>query len=205
SGSLKVTDGKLKAIWPYVRDAVPLVLEDGTVNLSSDYSLNLAKGTELLLSNTQLNVSSFAIKSPADKALLRLESLDISETSVDLAKQQVIVGKIRSQKLETWAAREADGQLDWQKLLASQPAKPAPAPAPAPAPNEGGSGSAATEAEPAKEPSEPTTAEQSADLETATADQPEEPSKPWQVILRDVQPRDYQVHLADRAGGAEVK
>ncbi|MDF3194948.1 DUF748 domain-containing protein [Pseudomonas sp. 1928-m] len=205
SGSLKVTDGKLKGVWPYVRDALPLVLEDGTVNLSSDYSLNLAKGTELLLSNTQLSVSSFAIKSPADKPLLRLESLDISETSVDLAKQQVIVGKIRSQKLETWAAREADGQLDWQKLLASQPAKPAPAPAPAPAPNEGGAGSAATEPEPLKEPSEPTTAEQSADLETATAGQPQEPSKPWQVILRDVQLRDYQVHLADRAGGAEVK
>ncbi|MBU0901383.1 MAG: DUF748 domain-containing protein [Gammaproteobacteria bacterium] len=201
SGSLKVTDGKLKAIWPYVRDAVPLVLEDGTVNLSSDYSLNLAKGTELLLSNTQLSVNSFAIKSPADKALLRLQSLNISETSVDLAKQQVIVGKIRSQQLETWAAREADGQLDWQKLLASQPAKQAPAPAL----NKDGAGSAATEAEPLKEPTEPTTAEQSADLETATASQPEEPSKPWQVILRDVQLRDYQVHLADRAGGAEVK
>ena len=203
SGSLKVTDGNLKAIWPYVRDAVPLVLEDGTVNLSSDYSLNLAKGTELLLSNTQLSVNSFAIKSPAGKALLRLQSLNISETSVDLAKQQVIVGKIRSQQLETWAAREADGQLDWQKLLASQPAKQAPAPAPAP--NKGGAGSAATEAEPLKKPTEPTTAEQSADLETATAGQPEEPSKPWQVILRDVQLRDYQVHLADRAGGAEVK
>src|SRR3546814_2887225 len=53
-----------------------------------------------------------------------LERLDVRETTVDLAKQQVIVGKIRSQKLETWAAREADGQLDWQKLFASQPAKP---------------------------------------------------------------------------------
>ena len=205
SGSLKVTDGKLKAIWPYVRDAVPLVLEDGTVNLSSDYSLNLAKGTELLLSNTQLSVNSFAIKSPADKALLRLQSLNISETSVDLAKQQVIVGKIRSQQLETWAAREADGQLDWQKLLASQPAKQAPVPVPVPVPNKDGAGSAATEAEPLKEPTEPTTAEQSADLKTATAGHPEEPSKPWQVILRDVQLRDYRVHLADRAGGAEVK
>ncbi|MCZ4324439.1 DUF748 domain-containing protein [Pseudomonas anguilliseptica] len=203
SGSLKISDGQLKAIWPYVRDAVPLVLEDGSVDLSSDYSLNLAKGTELLLNNTQLSVSSFAIKSPADRALLRLESLDISETSVDLAKQQVIVGKIRSQKLETWAAREADGQLDWQKLLASQPAKPAPAPAPAP--NEGGAGSAATEPPPANESAAPTIAEQSAELETATASQPEEPSNPWQVILRDVQLRDYQVHLADRAGGAEVK
>lgn len=187
SGSLKVTDGKLKAIWPYVRDAVPLVLEDGSINLSSDYSLNLAKGTELLLNNTQLSVSNFAIKSPAGKPLLRLESLDISETSVDLVKQQIIVGKIRSQKLETWAAREADGQLDWQKLLASQPAKPAAAA------NE--SGTTATASEPVKDT---TTAEQSAALQTASAGQPEAPSKPWQVLLRDTQLRDYKVHLADR-------
>ncbi len=188
SGSLKITDGKLKAFWPYVRDALPLVLEDGAVNLSSDYSLNLAKGTELLLSNTQLSVSRFAIKSPADKPLLRLESLDISETSVDLAKQQVIVGKIRSQKLETWAAREADGQLDWQKLLASQPAKPAT--------DEGGLSSSA--------PSEAITAEQSAEPVT-TKDQAQTPDKPWQFILRDMQLRNYQVHLSDRATGAEVK
>jgi len=187
SGNLKVTDGKLKVIWPYVRDAVPLVLEDGSLNLSSDYSLNLAKGTELQLNNTQLILSNFAIKSPADKPLLRLESLDISETSVDLVKQRIIVGKIRSQKLETWAAREADGQIDWQKLLASQPAKPAPAV------NE--SGTTATVSEPVKDT---TTAEQSAALQTASAGQPEAPSKPWQVLLRDTQLRGYQVHLADR-------
>ena len=187
SGNLKVTDGKLKVIWPYVRDAVPLVLEDGSLNLSSDYSLNLAKGTELQLNNTQLILSNFAIKSPADKPLLRLESLDISETSVDLVKQRIIVGKIRSQKLETWAAREADGQIDWQKLLASQPAKPAPAA------NE--SGTTATVSEPVKDT---TTAEQSAALQTASAGQPEAPSKPWQVLLRDTQLRGYQVHLADR-------
>ena len=191
SGSLKITDGKLKSFWPYVRDALPLVLEDGTVNLSSGYSLNLAKGTELLLSNTQLSVSRFAIKSPADKPLLRLESLDISETSIDLTKQQVIVGKIRSQKLETWAAREADGQLDWQKLLASQPAKPAPT----------------TDAVglSTNTPSKATTAEQSAELETTTKDQPQTPGKPWQVILRDMQLRNYQVHLSDRATGTDVK
>jgi uncharacterized protein involved in outer membrane biogenesis len=199
SGSLKVTDGKLKALWPYVRDAVPLVLENGTVTLSSDYSLDLAKGTELLLSNTRVNISNLAIKSPADKPLLRLANLDISETSLDLAKQRVIVGKIRSQNLETWAAREADGQLDWQKLLASQPTKPAPAP------SEGGAGSAATTApEPVKNTAESTTAEQSVDLEVASASQPEASSKPWQVVLRDVQLRDYQVHLADRAAGPEV-
>lgn len=199
SGSLKVTDGKLKALWPYVRDAVPLVLENGTVTLSSDYSLDLAKGTELRLSNTRLNISNLAIKSPADKPLLRLANLDISETSLDLAQQRVIVGKIRSQNLETWVAREADGQLDWQKLLATQPTKVAPAT------SGGGAGSAATTApEPIKNTAESTTAAQSVDQEVASAGQPEASSKPWQVVLRDVQLRDYQVHLADRAAGPEV-
>ncbi|OLF52017.1 DUF748 domain-containing protein [Pseudomonas chlororaphis] len=144
-GRLKVTNGQMKAWWPYVRDAVPLVLEDGVLNLDTHYKLNLAKETELLLSDASVSVAPFAIKAPDGRPLARLERLDVSETSVDLAKQQVVVGKIRSQKLETWAALEADGQLDWQKLFASQPAKPAakpapaaadaPPPAPAPAPS----------------------------------------------------------------------
>lgn len=171
-GKLKITDGKMKSFWPYVRDAVPLVLEDGIVSFSTDYKLNLAKETELLLSNVAASVAPFAIKAPDGRQLAKLERLDISETTVDLAKQQVVVGKIRSQKLETWAALEADGQLDWQKLFASQPSKPA----------------AKANAEPASTP--------------AAADSPKPeptaPGKPWQVLLKDVQLRDYQVHLADR-------
>lgn len=164
-GTLKVTDGKMKAWWPYVRDAVPLVLEDGVVNLSTHYKFSLTKETELLLDNTSISVAPFAIKAPDGRPLARLERLDISEATVDLAKQHVIVGKIRSQKLETWAALEADGQLDWQKLFASQPAKPAAKPQPATA---------------------------------DTSKEPAVPSKPWQVLLKDVELRNYQVHLADR-------
>ncbi|OPA97370.1 hypothetical protein BFW87_06650 [Pseudomonas fluorescens] len=169
-GTLKVTDGKMKAWWPYVRDALPLVLEDGVLNFSTDYKFSLAKETELNLTNTAASIAPFAIKAPDGRPLVRLERLDVSETTVDLAKQQVVIGKIRSNKLETWAAREADGQLDWQKLFASQPSKSAKTPEPATAP--------------------------------ATADspkaQPAAPSKPWQVLLKDVQLRNYQVHLADR-------
>jgi uncharacterized protein involved in outer membrane biogenesis len=175
-GKLKVTDGKMKVWWPYVRDAVPLVLEDGILNFSTDYKMSLAKETELNLTNVALSVAPFAIKAPDGRPLARLEKLDVSDTTVDLAKQQVIVGKIRSNKLETWAALEADGQLDWQKLFASQPSKPAPAAEPATAP--------------------------------ATADSPKPapaaPSKPWQVLLKDVQLRNYQVHLADRSAKPAV-
>jgi len=177
-GTLKITDGQMKAFWPYVRDAVPLVLENGVVSLSTDYKLNLSKETELLLSNVAVNIAPFAIKAPDGRPLAKLERLDVSDTTVDLAKQQVVVGKIRSQKLETWAALEADGQLDWQKLFASQPSKPA----------------AKAAAEPANTP--------------AAADSPKPeptaPSKPWQVLIKDVQLRDYKVHLADRSAKPEV-
>jgi uncharacterized protein involved in outer membrane biogenesis len=172
-GKLKVTDGKMKVWWPYVRDALPLVLQDGILNFSTDYTLSLANTTELQLTNTALSVAPFAINAPDGRPLVRLERLDVTETSIDLAKQQVTVGKIRSNKLETWAAREADGELDWQKLFASQPKKPASA--------------AAIKA--------PATAAGNA---PEVAQQPIAPSKPWQVLLRDVQLRNYQIHLADR-------
>lgn len=170
-GTLKVTDGKMKLFWPYVRDAVPLVLEDGVFNLDTHYKLNLAKETELLLDNTSLKVAPFAIKAPDGRPLARLASLEVSETSIDLAKQLVTVGKVRSEKLETWAALEKDGQLDWQKLFASQPAKATP-----------------------KEKAEPAAAEPTPQEQAAKAS-----SKPWQVLLKDVQLRNYQVHLADRS------
>lgn len=162
SGSLKISDGKMKAFWPYVRDALPLVLEDGVIDLATDYSLSLASNTQLLLSNTQIKIAPFAIKAPDGRPLVRLANLEVSETSLDLLKQQVVIGKIRSQQLETWVAREADGQLDWQQLFATAP-------------------------------------QNNKDQATASA-----PGKPWQVLLRDVQLRDYRVHLADRVPEQDV-
>ncbi|RON56099.1 DUF748 domain-containing protein [Pseudomonas frederiksbergensis] len=171
-GKLKVTDGQMKVWWPYVRDALPLALENGVLNLSTDYKLNLAKETELLLSNVAVSVAPFALNAPDGRPLVKLQRLDVSDTTVDLAKQQVVVGKIRSNKLETWAALEADGQLDWQKLFASQPSKAA-----------------------VKAKAEPVTTPAAAD---SPKPEPAPPGKPWQVLLKDVQLRDYQVHLADR-------
>ncbi|MBD8685066.1 DUF748 domain-containing protein [Pseudomonas sp. CFBP 13719] len=161
-GSLKVTDAQMSVWWPYVRDSVPLVLEKGVLSLSADYNLNLAKQTELTLNKVALTVAPFAIAAPDGRPLARLEHLEVSDTSVDLVKQLVRVGQIRSRGLETWAAREADGQLDWQKLFAS-----------------------------------PTTAQVQAQT-PAPSKPPAAPAKPWQVLLKDVQLRDYRVHLADR-------
>jgi uncharacterized protein involved in outer membrane biogenesis/outer membrane protein OmpA-like peptidoglycan-associated protein len=184
-GTLKITDGKMKLWWPYVRDALPLALKDGVLNFSTAYKLNLAKETELQLTGASASIAPFALDTPDGRPLVRLQRLEVSDTTVDLAKQKVTVGKIRSQKLETWAAREADGQLDWQKLFASSPAKPS-APKKPKVDEKAAESPAVTE----------TTAQAKA--------QPVAADKPWQVMLQDVQLRDYQVHLADRVPAEPV-
>jgi uncharacterized protein involved in outer membrane biogenesis len=179
TGSLKISDSQMKVWWPYVRDSLPLVLEHGVLNFSSDYSLNLSQQTELKLEHAALSIAPFAINAPDGRPLARLESLELSDSSLDLAEQRLVIGKLRSQKLETWAAREADGQLDWQKLLASQPAKAKPR---------------STEA----------TAPATADAAHPAAPAPAAPGKPWQVLLKDGQLRNYQIHLADRLPATPV-
>ncbi|TBU96687.1 DUF748 domain-containing protein [Phytopseudomonas dryadis] len=175
SGTLSIRDESMKAFWPYVRDAVPLALEQGVLSLATDYRLNLADGTELLLDNTRVKVAPFAMQTLDGKPLLTLSELEVSEASLDLAKQQVLIGKVRGQQLEAWAAREADGQIDWQKLLSS-PAGEAPA---------------------------PSVTEQTADSQAP--DTSAEAARPWQVLVSDVQLRDYRVHLSDHQPKEKVE
>jgi len=119
SGQLQISDLQLKDLWPYVRDAVPLDLKDGSLEFSTNYRLDLSDDLALRLENAKAALGPLALDSPDGRKLIRMERLELSETSLDLAKQQVSIGKLRSHNLATWAAREADGTLDWQKLFAS--------------------------------------------------------------------------------------
>lgn len=118
SGRLDIDQAGLRTWWPYVRDAAPLELEDGTLSLSSDYRLELADGLRLRLQNAALKLAPFALAAPDGRPLARLKSLEIGKTSLDLTRRQVSIGQLQGQGLETWVAREADGELDWQKLFA---------------------------------------------------------------------------------------
>ena len=120
-GQLQVSKLPLKDFWPYVRDAAPLVLREGSIDLSTRYHLDLSDGLALTLDSAQAAVAPLALDSPDGRKLVRLERLELSETTLDLARRQVSIGKLRSRHLETWAARAADGELDWQKLFAAGP------------------------------------------------------------------------------------
>ncbi|WP_259757394.1 DUF748 domain-containing protein [Pseudomonas sp. GCEP-101] len=233
-GSFTLEGVPLKAWWPYVRDNAPLNLNNGVLSLASDYHLDLSKGTQLLLDKAAVTLRDLDLSSPEGKPLAKLASLDVADTTLDLVKQEVVVGQIRSQGLEAWAAREKDGQLDWQKLFATfkpykRPEEPTPQAQAAPEQTAGEppavvASEPATAAQPAGKPdatpaapietaqAKPATPAQPAAkpadagkaAQTAEAAQPAEPAKPWHVVLRDTQLRGYKAHLADRAPGKPV-
>jgi len=168
-GTLQVTDARMKLWWPYVRDHVALALDDGLLSFSTHYRLSLAKHTELSLKQTALKVAPLSIKTVDGRQLGRLANLQISDASIDLARQRVTLGKVHGDGLEAWAALDDDGELDWLKVL---PATPAPS---------------STQHAPAVTAKPPATAKASPG-----------PGKPWQVLLKDVRLGNAFVHLADR-------
>jgi uncharacterized protein involved in outer membrane biogenesis len=116
SGTLEINDAQLSTFWPYVHEQLPLNLNSGALNLSSAYQLSLVEGTELVLSDVQLQLSDLDLATE-NQPLLRLSSLEVSDTSMDLVQREVRLGTVHSQGLEAWAARQQDGQIDWLALL----------------------------------------------------------------------------------------
>src|SRR5690606_29143716 len=118
------------------------------------------------------------------------------EASVDLAAQQVTLGKVRGETLDAWATREADGQLDWQKLFSTPPAPKAAAEPAVDEPD------AAATADAADLPPSATNTAGAQEPTSPAADQA--PAKPWQILVTDVQLSDYRLHLRDEIPGEPV-
>lgn len=183
TGRLKISNLQLDDFWSYARDAVPLQLKEGRLSFASDYRLDLAQRTDLKLSNLSAELAPLSLDMADGTPILRLKNLQISESSLDLNKQHVKIGKVRSQALETWITRERDGELNWQKLLAAS------------APDTRGEGLEQRQPPQASAPTAET------EVEKATADKT---ADAWQVVVEDTQLRGYQLHLSDRVPAEDV-
>ncbi len=130
SGHLQLRGMQLKPWWPYVRDQLPLVLGSGYLELDADYRLDLSQQTQLNLTDSSLRLFQLALSGPQQAPSASLEALELSGLTLDLQARSLRIGQLRSRGLQASAAREADGVLDWQRLLlpaAAQSAEPAPA------------------------------------------------------------------------------
>lgn len=182
-------------------------------------------GPQLELDGGQLQLSAAKLHGLSEPAQLTLASLAIADTSLDLAGRRLVIGQLHSQGLETRAARETDGRLDWQALLERQLAalqqhRSAGAQAATPPADDGETAAAAPVVPPAQEAEHLAQAsvQQSSNppVQATTPVAPAEPTVqaaaatapastgPWQVLINQVQLRGWRAHLEDRAAQPPV-
>ncbi|GAB6389042.1 DUF748 domain-containing protein [Stutzerimonas marianensis] len=120
SGHLSITDLALRDVWAYAQDAVPLKLKQGRLSAATDYQLDLAQATELQLNGLDARLAPLELDTLDDAPLIRLETLEIDDSTLSLAERKVTIGTLRSRKLEAWASRHENGEIDWLAMFAKQ-------------------------------------------------------------------------------------
>ena len=117
-GMLEVKSVPLKKYAPYYRDNILFDIEDGRLDLSTRYKY--AKGEkepEINLSGISLLLSALRLKKTEENEdFLKIPSLSIKDTAIDLTKREMKIGSFSTQKGELLVKRFKNGDLNLLKL-----------------------------------------------------------------------------------------
>ena len=117
-GMLEVKSVPLKKYAPYYRDNILFDIEDGRLALSTRYKY--AKGEkepEINLSGISLLLSALRLKKTEENEdFLKIPSLSIKDTAIDLTKREMKIGSFSTQKGELLVKRFKNGDLNLLKL-----------------------------------------------------------------------------------------
>ncbi|WP_297802952.1 DUF748 domain-containing protein [Arenimonas sp. GDDSR-1] len=135
-GNFKVEAFKAVSAYEFLSEELPFQLSDGSFSLSGDYDFSILgkSGPRLLVNLPSIRADKLAIRpknGPED--WLRLPSVVLSETRIDLNKQSASVAAINLQGVQAKVWLNPDGSLNIERLFAEEGA-PAPPPASAGAP-----------------------------------------------------------------------
>ncbi|MDY7218784.1 DUF748 domain-containing protein [Denitrificimonas sp. JX-1] len=115
-GQLSLTGAQLKSWWPYVREHFDAQLQDGQLNLSTDYTLVLQPTLQFTANNLSAELKALGLNHNK-QPLARLGQLSIQDGAFDLAAQKITLGTVTSRNLEAWADIDQNGTVNWLKPL----------------------------------------------------------------------------------------
>lgn len=123
-GSVDIKSLLLKKYAPYYSDSVLFDIEGGTLDLFSRYRyVQGEKEPEIGASEAAVTLSALRLKRREESQdFLRIPTLGVKDTTVDVSKRQIVVGAVSTQKGSVSAKRLANGDLDLQKLTPPTPA-----------------------------------------------------------------------------------
>ncbi|WP_421683668.1 DUF748 domain-containing protein [Stutzerimonas urumqiensis] len=121
-GTLSIAGLALGPLAPYVRQAAAIRLQEGALALKTDYRLSVDDSTSFALSNTELKVAPLVVADAQGAPLLRLDRLHLAGAAVDLEGRRITLGTLGIEGLVSHLERGEDGTLNWQRLMATDPA-----------------------------------------------------------------------------------
>jgi hypothetical protein len=129
-GNFKVEAFKAVSAYQFLSEELPFQLSDGSFSLAGDYDFSILgkSGPRLLVNLPSIRADKLAIR-PKNGAedWLRLPSVVLSDTRVDLNKQTAKVAAINLQGVQAKVWLNPDGSLNIERLFAEEGTPPAPA------------------------------------------------------------------------------
>jgi len=129
-GNFKVEAFKAISAYEFLSEELPFQLSDGSFSLSGDYDFSVLgkSGPRLQVNLPSIRADKLAIR-PKNGAenWLRLPSVVLNDTRVDLNKQSVSIAAINLQGVQAKLWLNPDGSLNIERLFAEEDAPPAPA------------------------------------------------------------------------------
>lgn len=134
-GTLAVKNILLKKYAPFYQDFIDFEIVDGMLSVQSDYQFKAGNQIEMLrLSKASVSLDSFHSQTKEDREkLVVVPSLAVTDTDVDVLKQEITIGKVSGVKGYLMCKRLADGSLSLDRLIAVKAMKARAAPSQQPA------------------------------------------------------------------------
>ena len=127
-GTLAIENLRTTTLWEFARDAVNLEQPAGKLTVTTDYNVNLGGAEpQVTLASLAVTLTDLVLKMQgAETAFLEMPDLRLSNGHIDLANQQIEVGKLALAGGRARLAVDENGTLNLERI-----AKASKAPAPA--------------------------------------------------------------------------
>ena len=125
-GKLDVAGLRLGGFKPYYESAVAAEIREGFLDLSTRYLFQrIESGSELKFSELAAALRDLRLEEADKRPLWRIAALGIKDAAVDLGNKTIVIGSLEGREGSGFLQRNADGTLNYGRLVKSQPRPPA--------------------------------------------------------------------------------
>lgn len=123
-GVLDLASVRLNKYAPYYQDKILFTIEDGRLNFSTRYKyVKGEKEPDISLSEMFFKIGSLRLKQTDENSdFMKIPDFSITETDIDVERKNIKVGGIFTKKGDINIKHFKNGEVNFQKLIAPQPA-----------------------------------------------------------------------------------